>query len=147
MNNLSRHKTVSDLSQEGSADQENVDLTVTSPDISDPRIFMITKAISRSLQSSFNGLENTLGSLSKDIHKLASDSSSKHTLRAFLTEPCLFVVKTCQIPGRCLNIHFHTQKCLLESRCDDLAIKTCQFIGRWLPSLHSGGWGFSRGSG
>ena len=78
MNNLSRHRTVSALSQEGSSDQENVDLTVTSPDISDPQIFMITEAISRSLQSSFKGLENTLGSLSKDIHKLASDSSSKH---------------------------------------------------------------------
>ena len=82
MNNLSRQKTVSDLSQEGSAEQENVDLTVTSPDISDPQIFMITEAISRSLQSSFKGLENTLGSLSKDIHKLASDSSSKHALWA-----------------------------------------------------------------
>ena len=82
MNNLSRHKTVLDLSQEGLAAQENVDLTVTSPDISDLQIFMIAEAISRSLQSSFKGLKNTLGSLSKDIHKLASDYSSKHALWA-----------------------------------------------------------------
>ena len=56
MSNLRRHKTVSDLStQDGSDDQENVDLSVTLPDISDPRIFMITEPISRSLRSSFKG--------------------------------------------------------------------------------------------
>ena len=32
--------------QDGSDDQENVDFSLPSPDISDPRIFMITKAIS-----------------------------------------------------------------------------------------------------
>ena len=38
MSNLRHHKTVSDLStQDGSDDQENVDLSVPSPDISDPR--------------------------------------------------------------------------------------------------------------
>ena len=79
MSNLRRHKTVSDLStQHGSDDQENVDLSVPSPDISDPRIFMITKAISRSPHSSFKGLETTIGNLSKYIHRLASASSSKH---------------------------------------------------------------------
>ena len=62
MSNLHRHKTVSDLStRDGSDDQENV---------------------SRSLQSSFKGLGTTIGNLSKDIHKLASASLSKHALRA-----------------------------------------------------------------
>ena len=83
MSNLRRHKTVSDLStKNGSDDQENVDLSVPSSDISDPRIFMISEAISRSLQSSFKGLETTIENLSKDIHRLASASSSKHALRA-----------------------------------------------------------------
>ena len=68
--------------QDGSDDQENVDLSVPSPDISDPRIFMINEAISCSLQSSFKGLETTIGNLSKDIHRLASASSSKHALQA-----------------------------------------------------------------
>ena len=81
MSNLRRHKTVSDLStQDGSDDQENVDLSVPSLDISDPGIFMITEAISHSLQSSFKGLGTTIGNLSKDIHRLASASSSKHAL-------------------------------------------------------------------
>ena len=83
MSNLHRHKTVSDLStQNGSDNQENVDLSVPSPDISDPHIFMITKAISHSLQSSFKGLETTIGNLSKDIHRLSSASSSEHALQA-----------------------------------------------------------------
>ena len=54
MSNLRRHKTVSDLStQDGSDDQENVDLSIPSPEITDSRIFMITEAIPRSLQSSW----------------------------------------------------------------------------------------------
>ena len=81
MSNLRRHKTVSDLStQDGSDDQENVGLSVTSLDISDPRIFMITEVIPRPLQSSFKGLQTTIGTLSKDIHRLASASSPKHAL-------------------------------------------------------------------
>ena len=79
MSNLRRQKTLSDLStQDGSDDQENIDLSVTSPDISDPRVFMMTEAISRSHHSSFEGLESTIGNLLKDIHRLASASSSKH---------------------------------------------------------------------
>ena len=62
MSDLRRQKNVSDLcTQDGSDDQENVDLSVTSPDISDPRIFMITEHISRYLHSSFKGLETTMG--------------------------------------------------------------------------------------
>ena len=83
MSNLRRHKTVSDLSiQDGSDDQENIDLSIPPPDISDPCIFMIIEAISHSLQSSFKGSETTIGNLLKDIHRLASVSSSKHALQA-----------------------------------------------------------------
>ena len=75
MSNFCRHKTVSDLyTQDGSDDQENVDFSVPSPDIGDPRIFMINEAISRSLQSSFKGLETTIGNLLKDLHRLSSAS-------------------------------------------------------------------------
>ena len=43
---------------------------------------MITEAIPCSLQSSFKGLETTIGNLSNDIHRLASASPSKHALQA-----------------------------------------------------------------
>ena len=83
MSDLHRQKNVSDLStQDGSDDQENVDLSVTSPDISEPHIFMLTEAISHSLHSSFKGLETTIGNLLKDKHRFVSASSSKHALWA-----------------------------------------------------------------
>ena len=68
--------------QDGSDEQENFNLPITLPNISDPRIFMITEAISCSLHSSFKGLETTIGNLLKDMHRLASASSSKHAVRA-----------------------------------------------------------------
>ena len=80
---MCRHKNISDLStQDGSDYQEHVDLSIPLPHISDPHIFMIIEAISCSLQSSFKGLETTIGNLSKDIHRLVSASSSKHALQA-----------------------------------------------------------------
>ena len=82
---LRRHETLPDLTTRddlGAPHSRHDGLPPPPTDIADPRIFMLSEAIKRTLSSSFTGLQSTLTDISTQMERIISRPSPFHAHRA-----------------------------------------------------------------